>query len=62
MSRFPFSDVGRIDIPAFGSFYTKKEVDKLVQKAVADAVAEAQGDLRLVYTASQRITTAQAAT
>ena len=42
MSRFPFSDVGRIDIPAFGSFYTKKEVDKLVQKAVADAVAEAQ--------------------
>tara|TARA_B100000378_G_scaffold127321_1_gene102775 strand:- start:1712 stop:2068 length:357 start_codon:yes stop_codon:yes gene_type:complete len=42
MSPFPFSDVGRIDIPAFGSFYTKKEVDKLVQKAVADAVAEAQ--------------------
>ena len=38
----PFSDVGRIDIPAFGSFYTKKEVDKLVRKAVEEAVAEAK--------------------
>ena len=38
----PFSDVGRLDIPAFGSFYTKKEVDKLVRKAVEEAVAEAK--------------------
>ena len=46
MSRFPFSDVGRIDIPAFGSFYTKKEVDEMIAAALDEAKAIDEASMR----------------